>query len=258
MKRVMMGMAAAAAMMFGSAALAQSADDLSWPNMSSYHVPTGDLINPTNVHRVVTGISKKQVRLLLNNPHTSEGLFGVREWDYLFGFLTGNGSERVSCQYKVLFDNDMNVASTHWNNPSCAQYLMGKPVVNQTYPVSLGTDGLFAFGRSGLEDLKAPGRARLSELAVQIKTGFSKVRQVTIVGHTDRIGSVADNVRLSQARADTVKQFFIEQGVSASMIKAVGKGSVEPVVTCSGAQSPSVIDCLAPNRRITVAVNGDK
>ncbi|MBS1175587.1 MAG: ompA 8 [Burkholderiaceae bacterium] len=258
MKRLIMGLAALAAMVMGANASAQStADNLIWPDLNSYHVITGDLINPPNVRRVVTGISKKQVRLLLNNPHTSEGLAGVHEWDYLFSFLTGNGSERVSCQYKVLFNKDMIVTSTHWRDEVCARFMADK-VVNQTHSMTLGADGLFAFGRSGWADLQASGRARLGELAMQIKTGFSKVRQVTVSGYTDRIGSAADNMKLSQARAETVKQFLVSEGVSESLIRAVGRGASEPVVNCAGAKSPSVIECLAPNRRIVVSVNGDK
>lgn len=258
MKRLIMGLAALAAMVMGTSASAQSSSsNLIWPDLKSYHVVTGDVINPPNVRRVVTGISKKQVRLLLNNPHTSEGLAGVHEWDYLFSFLTGNGSERVSCQYKVLFNKDMIVTSTHWREATCARFLADK-VVNQTYPVTLGADGLFAFGRSGLADLQVSGRVRLSELAAQIKTGFSKVRQVTVNGYTDRIGSAADNMSLSQARAETVKQFLVREGVSESLIQAVGRGASEPVVNCPGPKSPSVIECLAPNRRIVVSVNGDK
>lgn len=258
MKRLIMSLAAIAAIMVGTNASAQStADNLIWPDLNSYHVITGDLINPPNVRRVVMGISKKQVRLLLNNPHTSEGLAGVHEWDYLFSFLTGNGSERISCQYKVLFDKDMIVTSTHWRDETCARFLADK-VVNQTHPVTLGADGLFAFGRSGLMDLQPTGRVRLSELAMQIKTGFSKVRQVTVNGYTDRIGNAADNMKLSQARAETVKQFLVSEGVPASLIQTVGRGASEPVVNCPGPKSPSVIACLAPNRRIVVSVNGDK
>lgn len=258
MKRLIMSMVAMATMLVGTSALAESSStNLVWPDLNSYHVITGDLVNPPNVRRVVTGISKKQVRLLLNNPHTSEGLAGVHEWDYLFSFLTGNGSERVSCQYKVLFNKDMIVTSTHWRDATCARFVADK-VVNQTHPVTLGADGLFAFGRSSLADLQASGRARLSELATQIKTGFSKVHQVTVNGYTDRIGNATDNVNLSQARAETVKQFLVSEGVPESLIKAVGRGAADPVINCPGAKSPSVIACLAPNRRIEVSVNGDK
>ena len=258
MKRLILGLVAMMATSIGTSALAQSSNDLVWPDLKSYHVVTGDLINTPNVRRVVTGISKKQVRLLLNNPHTSEGIAGVHEWDYLFSFLIGNGPERVSCQYKVLFNKDMIVTSTHWRDATCAQFIADKKVVNQTYPLTLDADGLFAFGRSSLVDLQASGRERLKELATQIKTGFSNVRQVTVNGYTDRIGKAADNMRLSQARAETVKQYLVSQGVSESLVQAVGHGDLNPVVNCPGAKSATVIACLAPNRRIEVSVNGDK
>jgi outer membrane protein OmpA-like peptidoglycan-associated protein len=72
-----------------------------------------------------------------------------------------------------------------------------------------------------------------------------------IEGHTDSVGGDAFNVKLSEQRADSVKDFLGEQGVSQSSITAQGFGKAEPVAkndTAEGRQR---------NRRVEIVVNGD-
>lgn len=54
-------------------------------------------------------------------------------------------------------------------------------------------------------------------------------RQLTIVGHTDDIGSEKDNQRLSEMRAKAVFDALVEMGVDAEKLKYVGKGEAEPI-----------------------------
>ena len=45
------------------------------------------------LRRIAPGMTKNQVRELISYPHFSEGLFGPREWNYIFNFRTGKGAE---------------------------------------------------------------------------------------------------------------------------------------------------------------------
>jgi len=72
-----------------------------------------------------------------------------------------------------------------------------------------------------------------------------------IEGHTDSVGGDAFNVRLSEQRADSVKDFLGEQGVSLSVITAQGFGKAEPVATNDTAEGRQ------RNRRVEIVVNGD-
>ena len=55
---------------------------------------------------------------------------------------------------------------------------------------------------------------------------------VTIVGHTDSIGSDEYNIKLSYRRANATKEKFIEFGVPAErIVEVIGKGEREPVST---------------------------
>ena len=55
--------------------------------------------------------------------------------------------------------------------------------------------------------------------------------KVEIQGHTDNTGDAAGNVRLSQARAEAVKNAFVAAGVNAAMLTTVGYGDTKPRAT---------------------------
>jgi hypothetical protein len=65
------------------------------------------------------------------------------------------------------------------------------------------------------------------------------------------VGGDAFNVKLSEQRADSVKDFLGEQGVSLSSITAQGFGKAEPVATNDTAEGRQ------RNRRVEIVVNGD-
>ncbi len=63
---------------------------------------------------------------------------------------------------------------------------------------------------------------------------------ISVVGHTDRAGSAAYNLRLSQRRAEAVRQALIRGGVSASVIQTSWQGEENPLVpTPDGVREPS-------------------
>jgi OOP family OmpA-OmpF porin len=85
---------------------------------------------------------------------------------------------------------------------------------------------------------------------------------IIVTGHTDRIGSDAYNKKLSEARAQTVKDYLISKGVDQKLIFWEGKGEANPVpVTkfCDNKMSrKQLIECLAPNRRVDIEAVGRK
>ncbi|HSZ20313.1 MAG TPA: OmpA family protein [Candidatus Acidoferrum sp.] len=72
-----------------------------------------------------------------------------------------------------------------------------------------------------------------------------------IEGHTDSVGGEAYNVRLSEQRAESVRDFLGEQGVTLSSITAQGFGKAEPVATNDTPEGRQ------RNRRVEIVVNGD-
>src|SRR5690606_17826970 len=49
-----------------------------------------------------------------------------------------------------------------------------------------------------------------------------------IQGHTDDVGNDANNMRLSQRRAQSVFDYLVSKGVDGSRLKAVGYGESQP------------------------------
>ncbi len=53
--------------------------------------------------------------------------------------------------------------------------------------------------------------------------------RVRVNGHTDNVGSEADNLKLSQNRANSVKQYLVGEGIDASRITTIGFGESKPI-----------------------------
>lgn len=197
----------------------------SWPNWNDV-----DLIEP--------GMNKDQIYNLLGRPHFNEGLFGVREWDYVFNFRE-NGQHKI-CQFKVLFDKQMNAQSLLWYPENCAE----------RHEFELSGDFLFDFN---VATLSQRGREHLGQVAAKLKT--QKINHIRVAGYTDRLGSDAYNLKLSQQRADAVKQYLASAGIPMEKISAVGYGKTHQIKSCDGETGQALKDCLAPNRRVVINVD---
>jgi len=84
---------------------------------------------------------------------------------------------------------------------------------------------------------------------------------VVVTGHTDRIGSLKYNMRLSERRAVVVKDYLVKNAnVDQKLIFWEGKGPKEPIPVTKFCDNKmkrkQLIECLAPNRRVTVEVVG--
>ncbi|ABR74636.1 plastocyanin [Actinobacillus succinogenes] len=221
----------------------QAMANLVWPKIDDARFnhdgsQFGSWPNWDNVRMVERGMNKDQIANLLGRPHFSEGLYGVREWDYAFNYRE-NGVHKI-CQYKVLFDKNMNAQSFFWYPNGCNGYSS----------FHLSGDFLFDFDK---DTLTTEGKKVVDNVASQLKS--SEAKEVSVAGYTDRLGSDAYNLDLSQRRADRVKNRLIEQGVSAQ-ITATGYGKANQVKACEGERGQALINCLHPNRRVEIKSSG--
>lgn len=241
------------------------AGNVRFPSADRAWLKGGSFVDVEQLRRMGLGMTKDQVRALIGDPHFSDGLFGTAEWNYLFDFRTGKGDEFVACQYKVVFSNGVSSA-TYWKDPACAAYLQPRvsevvrPVASgQPERIKLGADTLFAFDGSGAADMLPEGRRQLDVLAGELKGRYKRVDSITIVGHTDPLGSDARNQALSVARAATVRDYLVGQGLPARAMRAFGVGSTQPLVTCDESLArPALIACLQPNRRVELELQGER
>ena len=112
---------------------------------------------------------------------------------------------------------------------------------------SLSATELFGFDSA---QLKLP-QPKLDEIANALK-GDASVRQVAIIGYTDRLGSDKYNQKLSEQRALSVKNYLVSNGIEANRLGAQGRGEANPVVMCTNKKRADLIQCLEPNRRVEI------
>jgi outer membrane protein OmpA-like peptidoglycan-associated protein len=132
-----------------------------------------------------------------------------------------------------------------------AQLLAQLNAVLQTQDTARGlivnmSDVLFDFGKYTLKPAAREKLAKISGI-VLAHPGLA----LQIEGYTDSVGSDQVNQQLSERRADTVRDYLIEQGVAGSAITAKGFGKANPVA------SNDTSDGRSKNRRVQLVVNGD-
>lgn len=247
------------------------ATDVVFPSIGSdVGLPGGTFPNLNNLRAVGPGVTKDQLYDLLGRPHFREGLTGPREWDYIFNFRGAAGAV-TTCQYKVIFDREYKGQSFYWQPANCSEMLEARPravaVVERPAPppapaprrTTLGADGMFRFDGGTAADLLPEGRRRIEALAGEIKRNFRALREIRVTGHTDRLGADAYNDALSLARANTVRDLLVQQGIDARAIHTEGLGKRHPLVNCPGTHaSAELVSCLQPNRRVEIDVTGEE
>ncbi|WP_275288519.1 OmpA family protein [Halomonas elongata] len=244
-----LGLQGCAATVEGDSAPGRSMEreGVAFPDPDSAWIEEGTYVNIENLRKMQVGVSKDQIRDLLGNPHFDEGLFNVKEWNYIFHVPTGKGDYRT-CQYQVQFGEDMLAESLHWHESECAALLKPREA---SEPMTLAADTLFDYDSSALTN---KGRREISRLTQRIREEFSSP-EIVVMGYTDRLGSDAYNLMLSERRAAAVQAELIDQGMATTTVRSIGLGERNPLVQCPGSRATSGLKaCLRPNRRVEVEV----
>lgn len=95
---------------------------------------------------------------------------------------------------------------------------------------------------SGKSVVKPESEPAIGEVAKLLKDDSGL--KVYVVGHTDSVGAVDANLKLSHARAEAVLQALVGRGIAASRLRAFGNGPFAPV------GSNDTEDGRARNRRV--------
>jgi outer membrane protein OmpA-like peptidoglycan-associated protein len=108
------------------------------------------------------------------------------------------------------------------------------------------SDVLFDTGKYTLKPNTQISLAKVSGI-LQAYPGL----KLQVEGYTDSVGGDDYNQKLSENRADAVRDFLVEQGVHTDNISATGYGKAKPVADNSTAAG------RAQNRRVQLVVSGD-
>ncbi len=110
--------------------------------------------------------------------------------------------------------------------------------------ITLPSAPLFASDGSTL----LPGaKDQLFQIAMALQS-LDPDRIIMVAGHTDANGSDTFNQRLSTARAEAIRSYFISQGVSRDRVRAIGEGATRPVGDSGTAEGRDA------NRRIEIVI----
>ena len=103
--------------------------------------------------------------------------------------------------------------------------------------------------KTGSYELAPGARERLAKVS-GILLAYPSLH-VQIEGHTDSVGGDEYNQTLSENRANAVKDYFVQQGISADSIEARGFGKTEPIATNDTPEGRQ------QNRRVELVLSGD-
>jgi outer membrane protein OmpA-like peptidoglycan-associated protein len=90
--------------------------------------------------------------------------------------------------------------------------------------VKLDGDAFFNFDHA---ELRPDAIVALDALIAKLKSA-SRVSRVSVTGHTDSVGSIAYNQKLSERRAASAKRYLIAHGIDADQIDTRGAGKLNP------------------------------
>lgn len=193
-----------------------------------------------------------QYSIMVTSTPSDEQLSTFREFD----FAASTFNERVeqsgvssSSETSSFGLKDMDDETRMKTEDSLVK--LGAKQVDGRILVSLPSDVLFDFDKS---NIRPDAEATLSQLSEVLMTLHDS--RVEITGHTDSKGSDEYNDKLSLRRANSVKAWLEENGVSQKMTTA-GKGERFPVApnqTASGADDPI---WRQKNRRVEFVIGGN-
>jgi len=98
----------------------------------------------------------------------------------------------------------------------------------------------------GKDELTPESQAQLESVFAELKR--RPLPDIVVIGHTDTVGSLDFNDKLSRARADRMRELLIERGLPGERIQAAGRGKRELLV-------PTEDNVSEPrNRRVEINV----
>ncbi len=202
------------------------------PRFSLQGVVVNSITNApeSSVEVTVTNTAKGNSTKIINNP--SNGIFNVQ--------LEPNSSYSIVGK-KASYLSNIGNASTEGLNRSTTLYLQLELQVQEVSTAKniVLNNIYFATGKTSFDESSSTDLQKL----VQFLKDNPDLK-LEIQGHTDNVGSVAGNKKLSEQRALSIVNYLVTKGVEKNRLTAKGYGSTLPI------DSNATEDGRAKNRRV--------
>jgi OOP family OmpA-OmpF porin len=120
---------------------------------------------------------------------------------------------------------------------------------------NLKSDVMFKYDSASLT---AEGKTVIYQLYNKPELQAAKDKTTLVIGYSDRTGPAEYNQTLSARRAQAVVEELIQLGMPADNVKSEGRGANDSVTgsECNNLKGNALINCLSPDRRVVVEING--
>ena len=222
-----------------------------FPDQKRSYVKQVHRFEQNQVQRLSKHLDKDQIRQILGVPHFSEGLFNVKQWNYVMDVRQPLDNRYIRCQLRIDFDSSNQAIAYFWKGNDCQPMNLDgnqtsderKNKTNQSQAAIL-----FGFNRSdeaGIEN-------SVDDVIQQIQN-VDQLNALTLVGYTDRLGVNDYNKNLAQKRIETIIDLFTKKGIDKEKISFEVKSKTDEFKYCAGdARTAELIECMGPNRRVNV------
>lgn len=118
---------------------------------------------------------------------------------------------------------------------------------SDTIKAIIQNDVLFDFNKFEIKDST---RKTITEFGNTLLQNIDSLNlSIRIVGHTDDVGSIEHNQKLSKKRAEAVSNILVQCGISKDKIITIGKGKDEPIANNNTSTG------RAKNRRVEIIID---
>lgn len=197
----------------------------------------GDGITYFNMDEIISKLQREQIRVfsivpekLVQYTTISKKTRGTSyDIEYPFSTVLDNFSNQLTNLFQITYNSNQ---GTIPDSIEIGIYnVKTNKIVKKTIPiVELGRKLILEHLLFDVNSYQLPEDVK--ELNILSDFMFSRPDiKILVEGHTDAVGSIESNQILSERRAEVVKQYLINKGISPERIQTIGYGELKPLAS---------------------------
>jgi len=180
------------------------------------------------------------------NAYVIDYLRGDKKDEFLTSFAAKNNGQIWKAKTEEHLVSIFESVATSMDYSYILTYVFIPPSVKQPVVMVFPEAALFDFDKA---DLKPEGKEQIKAYREDVKSELGRADKIRITGHTDNIGTKDYNMKLSQRRADAVRDYLKSIGIEKN-VEAIGEGMSRPIFDNRTKEG------RANNRRVEIEVYG--